>query len=380
MRKFSLFNFLEKKIKLADVSPVAIKLIDQFAFKELALHIGISYIANTLSKCEFKVFEEGKEVKNKLYYMLNVSPNPNENSSLFINKFIENYYYNGHALIVPEKEHIYCADNFTVDDSDPLKEYSYYNVALNSRQLKKKYKSSEVFYIKLDNKNVRNLIDTLYMQYGEIIAMALNSYKRTNGTKYKLLLEQYQQGDTNFQKQLKEVIEVQLKSFLESSDGIYPQNNGYDLQEFGNGKSPKDTSDIISMRKETFEVVAQALKIPLTMMYGNITNMNEIVKVFLSICIDPLADMISEELTRKYYSYEQWKKGNRIMVDTSCINHIDILEVADKADKAISSGIASIDELRNRLNMLELGTEFSTSHFITKNYELAENALKQDIA
>ena len=90
--------------------------------------------------------------------------------------------------------------------------------------------------------------------------------------------------------------------------------------------------------------------------------------------------MISEELTRKYYSYEQWKKGNRIMVDTSCINHIDILEVADKADKAISSGIASIDELRNRLNMLELGTEFSTSHFITKNYELAENALKQDIA
>ena len=54
------------------------------------------------------------------------------------------------------------------------------------------------------------------------------------------------------------------------------------------------------MRKETFEVVAQALKIPLTMMYGNITNMNEIVKVFLSICIDPLADMISEELTRKY--------------------------------------------------------------------------------
>ena len=379
MRKFSLFNFLEKKIQVADVSPVTLKLIDQFAFKELALHIGISYIANTLSKCEFKVFENGKEIKNKLYYTLNVSPNPNQNSSQFINKFIENYYYDGHALIVPHTEHIYCADNFTIDDTDPLKEYLFYNISLGSRQLKKRYKASELFYIQLDNKNVRNLIDTLYMQYGEIISLALTSYKRTNGTKYKLLLEQYQQGDPNFQKQLKNVIEVQLKSFLESADGIYSQNRGYDLQEFGN-KSPKDTSDIIAMRKEVFEVVAQALKIPLSMMYGNITNMNEIVKIYLSICIDPLADMISEELTRKYYSYEQWKQGYRIMVDTSCINHIDILEVADKVDKAISSGVASIDELRNRLNMLELGTDFSTSHFITKNYELAENALKKDIA
>lgn len=373
-RKFSLFNFLEKKVDSSEISPVTQKLLDQIAFKELALHIGISYIANTLSKCEFKTFENGKEVKDRLYYKFNVSPNPNENSSQFINKFIEKYYYDGHALIVPNNEYIYCADNFDIDDTNPLKEYIFHNVTFNCQQLKKKHKASDVFYMKLDNKNVKDLVDSLYMQYGEIISQALTSYKRSNGTKYKLLLENYRAGDANFNKIFKDVLQEQLKTFVENDNAVYPQFKGTDLQEFSS-KNPQDTSDIISMRKEVFEVVAQALKIPLSMMYGNITNMNEIVKVYLSICIDPLADMISEELTRKYYSFDEWKEGYYIKVDTSCINHIDILEVADKVDKAISSGVYSIDELRNRLGKEELGTEFSKAHFLTKNYALVEDIL-----
>lgn len=376
-RKFNLFNFLEKKIEVAEISPITQKLLDQIAFKELALHIGVSYIANTLSKCEFKVYEEGKEVKNKLYYMLNVSPNPNQNSSQFINKFIEKYYYDGSSLIVPNGGSIYCADSFDIDDENPLKENIFYNVTFNCHQLKKKHKASEVFYIQLDNKNVKGLIDSLYMQYGEVISLALASYKKANSEKYKLLMEQYRAGDSEFQKIYTEVIQTQLKSFMESSRAVYPQFSGFDLQDFS-GNATKDASDIIAMRKEVFDVVAQALKIPLSMMYGNITNMNEIVKVYLSICIDPLADMISEEFTRKYFTLDEWKEGNYIKVDTSCINHIDILEVADMVDKAVSSGVTNIDELRKRLDMPELNTEFSLAHWMTKNYALAEDMLNTE--
>ena len=50
MRKFNLFNFLDRKIGTADLKAIAIEKLDQLAVKELALHIGISYIANTLSK------------------------------------------------------------------------------------------------------------------------------------------------------------------------------------------------------------------------------------------------------------------------------------------------------------------------------------------
>ena len=73
----------------------------------------------------------------------------------------------------------------------------------------------------------------------------------------------------------------------------------------------------------------------------------------------------------------EWQRGSSIMVDTSCINYVDILDVADKVDKAISSGVVNIDELRERLRYQALDTPFSQAHFMTKNYDLAENLLKQ---
>lgn len=374
MRKYNLFNFLEKKVDNAELSTITLKTLERASFRELALYIAISYIANTLSKCEIKTYKDGKEVKEKLYYTFNVCPNPNENSSQFMNHFIENYFYNGESLLVPQGEMIYCADSFDIDDSNPLKEFSYNNITFGTNSLKKKYKASEVFHFKLDNRHVKGLIDLLYQEYGEIIGLAIQSFKRTNGKKYKLLLEQYKAGDPNFNIIFENVIKQQLKTFIENDNAVYPQFKGLDLQEFSTA-TPTNSSDIIAMRKEIFEVTAQAFKIPQTMMYGNITNMDEIVKVYLSICIDPIADMISEELTRKYYTFEEWKNGCYIEVDTSCINHVDMLQVADKVDKIIACGVCNIDEVRKRVRLNPLNTDFSTSHFITKNYALAESVL-----
>ena len=377
MRKYNLFNFLEKKVSNAQIEAVASQVMEEVSFRELALHIAISYIANTLSKCEIKTYENGKEVKGKLYYLLNVSPNHNENSSQFINRFIEQYYYGGSALIVPHNDMIYCADSFDCDESNPLKEFVFHNVTFGTYQAKKKYKASEVFYMKLDNKDTKKLVDMLYTQYGRLIALAMESYKRTNGKKYKLNLEQYRAGDAAFNEVFETVLKGQLKAFIENDNSVYPQFKGTDLQEFSTA-TPTNSSDIIALRKEIFETTAQAFKIPLSMMYGNITNMNEIVKIYLSICIDPLADMISEEFTRKYYTFEEWKNGYYIEVDTSCINHVDIFEVAQDIDKLISSGYFCIDEVRKRTGAKPLDTEFSRQHFITKNYAVAERVLNEE--
>ena len=375
MRKYNLFNFLEKKMSNAEMSAVIAQELERAVFNDLALHIAISYIANTLSKCEIRTFENGEEVKGKLYYALNYSPNPNQNASEFINQVIENYYYNGEALVTIENDKFYCADDFDLVDDNPLKEYMYHNVTFNGHQVRKRYKVGDVWHFKLDNKDVTRLVNRLYTQYGSVIELALQTFKRTNGKKYKLVLEQYSAGDPKFAKLFEEVIKGQLKTFIDNDNSVYPEFAGTELKEFSTATAGT-TGDIIAMRKEIFEVVAQAFKIPLSMMYGNITNMNEIVKVYLSVCIDPLADMLSEEMTRKWYSFEEWQKGCYIEIDTSCINYVDILEVADKADKAVASGLASIDELRPRVRLKPLKTPFSTSHFITKNYDLAENILK----
>lgn len=374
MRKYNLFSFLEKKMSAEEIMVAMSKLGDQIAFKELALHIAISYIANAISKCEIKTYENNKEVQGQLYYLLNVSPNPNQNASQFINQVIENYFYNNEALVIMHKDNLYCADSFDIIDDNPLNEFIYENVSFGGTQLKKRFRANEVFHFRLDNQDVKGLVDSLYSQYGEIMDLALESFKTTNRRKYKLILEQYKAGDPQFNEIFENVIKNQLRTFVENNNAVYPKFKGMDLEEF-QSTSRGDTADIIAMRKETFDITAQAFKIPLSMMYGNITNMNEIVKVFLTFAVEPPADMISEEFTRKRYSFDEWSKGNYIEVDTSCINYVDIFADADKAEKAISSGLATIDELRPRVRLPKLDTDFSTSHFMTKNFDLAENIL-----
>ena len=376
MRKYNIFNFLDRKVGKAEYEILIAKAKEKAAFRELAIHIAVSYIANALSKCEFKTYENGKEVKGETYYKLNVRPNPNENSSQFIHHFVEKYYYGEQgALIVHHNGNMYVADSFDLDESNPLKPYVYKSVIFGSTDLRRTLSRKDVVHIRLDNKDVKSLIDAVDIEYGEVISLAMQAFKRTNGKKYKLILDQFNAGDANFKKQYDEVIKTQLKEFIESDGGVYTKYSGVDLQEFSTA-NPTSSADIIGVRKEIFDVTAQGFQIPLPMMYGNITNMNEIVKVFLAFCIDPIADMVSEEFTGQTYGFEGWSKGNYIQVDTSRINHVDLFEVADKVDKLVASGVCCIDEVRPHLNFNPLNTDFSKAHFITKNYDLAVDVMK----
>ena len=274
---------------------------------------------------------------------------------------------------------MYCVDSYAVDEY-PIVGNLYRGIVIGNFQASKVFKSDEVIRLKLNNAKVKKLIDGLYEEYGELMSYAAESYKKANGTKYKLALENIKANDTEFNKNFEAVIKKQLETFIKSNNGVYPQFKGYDLQEMPNTTGTKDSSDFRNLRKEMFEIVAQAFQIPTPMMLGNITNMQEIVKVFLTFCIDPIAEMMSEEFTRKTYpGYENYKKGNYVKVDTSTINHIDILDVAEKADKLIASGTCCIDEVRGIIGFDKLNTEFSQQHFITKNYDTVENRLIGDI-
>lgn len=374
-----IFSFLERRVSMAELekelSVIAGNAAGQYHFKELGLNIAISYIANTISKCEFKVYEKGKEVKNELYYMLNVNPNPNQNSSQFLNALVTRYYKNGHALVFPDtkKGRLYVADSFGVDEK-PLAEHVFDSISVENETLRKKFKASEVFYFKLDDVKIKSLIDGAFEQYGTVMQSAIDGYLQNNGRKYKLILDQYKAGDPEFAKIYENVLKKQLEAFVKNSSAVYPQFRGTDLQEMGK-TALANSADIIAIRKEMFDTIAQAFKIPLAMMYGNITNINDMVNMYLTFAIDPLADMIGEEITRKSYTFDEWKSGSYVKVDTSCISHVDILDVADKVASAISSGVVSIDDMRRRVDMPELGTEFGKMHFVTRNYATPEEVL-----
>lgn len=371
-------DFLERWFPTTDViggETVIIDIPASVYYKELALYTGTSLIANAISRSEVKTYEKNKEVQDKDYYLLNISPNANQSSSQFWHKVISKIIREGSALGFELSGSIYCADSFNIKGNYPILGNTFDNVVLESLTLSKVFTSKDVYHFHMNNQNVKALVDGLYEEYGKVLSTAIESFKRSNGKKYKLHIEGVKAGSDDFQSEFKEVIKKQLKDFMENDNAIYPEFDGY-LLEPVKSESAKSVEDIIKLREEIFGIVGDALKIPQSLMAGNINNMNDIVKVFLTFSVDPYADMITEVLNKRA-GFENWKDGSRYLVDTGRISHRDIFDVATDMEKLISSGALNIDEVRKEIGYEELGTDWSQQHWMTKNFAQVEDLLEE---
>jgi HK97 family phage portal protein len=216
----------------------------------------------------------------------------------------------------------------------------------------------------------------MYDQYGKILSAAAKKLKMSNSQKYKLHIDGVKAGDEDFDKEFENYITKQLKTYMESENAVYPEFDGYKLENdpvYGSGSG--DSNSFLNLKKDLFSTVAGAFHIPESMMTGNITAMDEIVGSFLTFGVDPYADMITEALNKRA-GMENYASGNYYQVDTSKIIHRDIFSVSADISNLISSGVKCIDEVREMIGDAPLNTEWSRKHFITKNFEEIERFLK----
>ena len=371
----SLAGFLEKRIDLADVEAVVGKIEDRLSTKALAFHLATSYIADTISKCEIKRFVKGEQVKDSFYYLFNVSPNINQNASELKTKLIHKLFKDNEALIFEDRGYLYVADSFG-KELDPIKGDKFTNITLNNATKTFTKKASDVFYFQLNEDKLKALVDGMLNDYSEMLKYSMDIYKSSNDEKYVLDLSEVKTGDEEFNRKLLETVKKQLEPFLNNRKAVYPQFKGYKLSKISNDNNTStDSTDVRNLRKEIFEATAEAFKMPVSMLYGNMTNAKDIINSYVTFRIDPLAKMISEELTRKTGTMEDYLAGTYFDVDTTMVMHLDIFEIADKIDKLIASGTYCIDELRTKLGEHPLKTDFSKQHWMTKNYAKVEDML-----
>lgn len=374
-----LWNFLDVFFPVTEKigsSTVTINIPAELYYKELAVHTAVSLISNAISRSEIKTFESGKPVKSEDYFRLNVSPNKNETSSLFWHKVVNKMIRDGEALVVETSDgSLYCADSFNRKEERPMLGDVYDSVAIGNITLDRTFTQADSYLMRLDDINVREMIDRMYDDYGEIMTSAAKALKASNGNKYKLKIEGVKAGDEEFNKYYEEYLSTQLKKYIENDNAIYPEFDGYELTQDPN-KRQQSSSDFVALKKEFATTVAAAFHIPESMMTGNITSMKEIIGSFLTFGVDPYADAITEALN-KGVGVENYTKGNCYKVDTSKIQHQNIFDLAVSCTNLISSGIMCIDEVREELDKEPLRTEWSQKHFITKNFEEIERFLKE---
>lgn len=372
-------EFFGLNVDRADMRAVTENVVTSLACRNLAYYIASSYISNALSKCEFKTFEKGKAVKGELYYALNVRPNPNQNGSQFVNMLVEKCLYEGEALMVQPRRtrnDFYIADSFA-EHVNPMRRNSFESVSVEGETVRRRLLAGDVCHFKLENRRIRKLVSDMYADLGRVLSQAMVAYGKATGEKYTFERPSNPGGNTQEVRDAYDAINEQLKEFISGTSGVMPVYRDQKLERIPN-QSSGSVEDVAAMRKDIFEMTAAAFKIPHSMMYGNMTNANDVTNQFITFGVDPWAKMISDELTRGFFDFESWDGGrNYIRVDTSHIAHVDVFQMADKIEKLISSGYASIDDVREAVGDDTLDTDFSKAHWMTKNYSLIQEALLQ---
>lgn len=375
----SFFGVGETSIELTQQSISNQK--NQLDIELFAITSAINLIASAISKCEFKTYLDGAEIKTDEYYMWNVEPNKNQNSSQFIQELVTKLLYKNECLVLCINGQLVIADDFHQEEYAIVENY-FTGVTRGTMSFDRNFKMSDVLYFKLGNSDIRALLSNLINGYNNLLNMSTDKYNRSGNRKGILDIDAGATGNKDFQAKFADLMNNRFKKFFEPGNSVLPLEKGYNYEEKGGESSKKSTSeiaDIAIITKEIFERVAQALKIPPALLRGDIADIGKVTNNFLTFCIDPLIDMISEEVNRKRYRKVAFLAGSKIKIDSTCIRHIDLFSISEAFDKLIASGGYSIDELRIKSGDVALNTPWSKKHWITKNYQDIENLGQEDL-
>lgn len=365
----------ETSPKKVDLSVVCSQLSMQIYMRELAFHMVVNTIANAVSKCELLTYQNNKRIKNEEWYRWNVQPNKNQSAYQFWHKMIETLYENNEVLVIVQNDELYVADNYEYDDSNALFEHEFKNVQIADFTYQRKFKMSEVFYFRLNNCNVKKFLDSTMSMYGKLISAAYSAYITANGIKGFIKVDQYAELQDDFEEQFKKMLNEDFKKFFESENAVMPLYDGYQWEKLEIKGTQTNTRDIRSLFDDVLEMSAIAVGLPPSLITGKVQDTSKAVEEFLTFCIDPLIELLKDEINRKLYDRSKMLKGWYVRFDTKAIKHIDLLEVSQAIDKLISSGCFCINDIRRVCGEDEIDEDWANMYFMTKNYSTIEELL-----
>lgn len=362
--------------------------LEEYRIRELAFHTCVCMIANAVGKCTFKTYKNHKESRDAEHYLWNIEPNPNQNSTVFLHKLIYQLYKENEVLVIGSKgkggkESLAVADSFTKPLEYPWKEQEYQDVVVGEVSYRKIFLESEVLHLRLNHQDIKPVLDGLYQSYVKLVQAAMKNYEWGSGKHYKVHVGQIAQAGKvgedgkDWNTRFSEMLSDQVKPFLTSENGVLPEFEGYKYEDIGGSPDvQRSTRDIRALVDDIFEFTARGFLIPPVLIFGGVADTKDAMTRWLTTCIDPLCDQLSEEINRKRYGFQEWKSGNYLQIDTSAILHFDLFGNAANIEKLIGSAAFSINDVLQAAGMPSINEPWADQHFVTKNFETMDGAMR----
>lgn len=342
--------------------------------KKLAIQICVNMIARTISQTEFYVKKDKKILKDEMYYKLNVRPNRNMSSSEFWQTVVHKMIHDNEILIIQsDTGDLLIADSFKRTEyamvDDTFKE-----VKARGYEFSRSFQMSDVIYIPYSNANLSTLLDSLYTDYGELFGRILEFQKRKNQIRAKVKLDGTHDKSDDFKDKLQNYINKVYESFSTKSVALVPEQRGFNYEEINNPSQTQSVDEVNKVTDGFLNQVAKSLGIPISLIQGDMADVEKVTRNYMTFCIDPFLKKIKDEMNAKVIDKREYLDGYKL--ESKRVSYSNIFDVATAVDKLRSSGVMSGNELREEIG-LERGDDPMLDKFvITKNYQESGEALK----
>ena len=373
-----MFDFFFKsksgeKLPYSEVISVEVK---KLALSKMAIDKAVGMIAHAIAKSEFVVQRKDRRVRDHVYWILNVRPNPNETATDFWITAIKKLLTEDECLICSMSGMLYIIDTYTSDNAVMLPRI-YRNVYIKSNgetyKLNKNFRADDVIHLRAQNKKVRRYLESVLKMYNDTVSAIAAAKKLGSTPKFTMdipgQLPVIRTKDENGKERNLTIDEYKksIKKLLESDDiEVLLNQNGMKIEQLKT-ETGTTSEDIVKIANEIFTECAFAFDIPKAVFLGEITEKADSTNEFITYAVGWIKELIDDSINAKMVGEDSYLKGERIWIDMSRYKHRDLVESAANLDKLRSIGF-NFDEILEAVGREPLNTEFSQERVVTKNY------------
>lgn len=336
--------------------------------KKLAIQICVNHIADTVSQSRFKVRSKNEGMDKHIEYLLNQRPNRNQNASQFWQQVIYKLINDNEVLIIQtDSEELVIADDFVKED------FTFYdsvfkNVTAVGHTWERNFLMSDVFYLEYSNGQMKQIIDGLFDDYSEIFGRLVKYQLHAHQLRATFSLGTLGRKTQDTRDKFQGFVDKLTESFSKNTVAVVPLQDGTEYKEHSSGGSTQSVEEVNKALNGFIDKVAMALKIPKSLLYGDMADTNEASKNYMKFCVNPLIKQISDEFTSKLFERSEIEQKN-YKLEIYPMTLENVFERATAIDKLISSSAYTPNEIRIKMGDEPSDDPKMNEHIRTKNYE-----------
>ena len=344
---------------------------ERIALDTYALFAAVHLISNLISGCEFRVFSNGREQHGAEWVSLNVRPNRNQNAAEWKCELTARLLLSGEALCfqLGDSQRI-IAEAFDRTEYAVIGD-RFSGISRAGYIFPQEYRADEVLYLRSPVSAQAAWIRQIMGSYERLIGSAAERFRKAGGERGILKISAVARGKQEFEAEFSRLMNEYFKGYFSGRNAVLPLFDGYEYAAQSQGSSSgtytNDLSAVKTLADEAISRAAQVFGIPPSYMRGDAVGISDAQNAMLTNCIDPLAKMLSAELTGKLFTPAEIAEGSCITVDTGSILHHDLIADSAGIDKLTGAGW-TINEVRRALGAHAADDPACNVRFITKNY------------